>query len=99
MKAIFLVHNEVYAPRIMEILKTLAIDYYTIWEHVKGKGHGTEAHLGTRSFPNMNEVLMIGIQEDTTLERLTDEIVQFNAKISRPDDQIRLFQIPLEKLI
>jgi hypothetical protein len=51
MKLAFIVHNEFQSPRVMEILRAAGIDYYTRWENVKGKGHGTEPHLGSGSFP------------------------------------------------
>lgn len=99
MKIVFMVNNEVYTPRVQELLHTLGIDFYTKWEQVKGKGHGTEAHLGTRSFPGMNAVHMIGFQDESILENLISEITLANKQITRPDDRIRLFQIPLERII
>lgn len=99
MKIAFVVNNDVYAPRVMDILKALGIDYYTRWEQVKGKGHGTEPHLGTRSFPGLNSVIMIAFQEEGTLEQLIGEIKQANVEIPRPDDRIRLFQLPLERVV
>jgi len=99
MKIAFVVNNEVYTPRVMEILNSLGIDYYTRWEEVKGKGHGTEAHLGTRSFPGTNSVQMIAFQEESHLEKLIVAIRKANEQISRPDDRIRLFQIPLDRIV
>jgi hypothetical protein len=99
MKIVFIVCNEVYTPRVMGMLTTLGIDYYTRWEHVKGKGHGTEPHLGTRSFPGINSVLMIAFQEDAVLEKLVREITDANQGISRPDDRVRLFQVPLDRIL
>ncbi len=99
MKLACVVCSEVYEHRVMEILATTGIDYYTCWEHVKGKGHGTEAHLGTRSFPGMNAVLMIAIEDDSVLDRLIAGIEEGNKDIPRPDDRIRLFQVPLEKIV
>ena len=40
MKIVFLVCNEVFTSRVMEMLNGSGIDYYTRWEEVKGKGHG-----------------------------------------------------------
>lgn len=99
MKIVFVVNNEVYTPRVMDILASLGVDYYTRWEQVKGKGHGTEPHLGTRSFPGMNSVLMIAFQDESVLEKLVQEIVRANNQITRPDDRIRLFQVPLERIV
>ena len=46
MKLTFLVFNEFLLPQVMERLSAADIDYYMRWDDVKGKGHGTEAHLG-----------------------------------------------------
>ncbi len=99
MKIVFTVCNDVYAPRLMELLGRLGIDYYTRWDQTTGKGHGTEPHLGTRSFPGHNAVLMIAIREEEILERLIGGIEVTNAQILRPDDKIRLFQVPLERIV
>ena len=99
MKIVFLVCNEVYESRLMDILNKVGIDYYTCWERVKGKGHDTEPHLGTRSFPGMNAVMMIAIQEEIILDQLIHGIEKTNEEIIRPDDRIRIFQVPLERII
>ncbi len=44
MKIAFIVFNDIYIPRVMELLSNAGIDYYTLWEQVKGKGHDTDAH-------------------------------------------------------
>jgi hypothetical protein len=99
MKLTFLVYTEVYASRIMDALHSAGIDYYTLWEHVKGKGHGTEAHLGTRSFPGINSVMMIAIQEEEQLQQLVGAVERLNGLISLPDDRVRLFEVPLASII
>ena len=99
MKIAFLVCNEVYYPRLLSVLGELGIDYYTRWDKVTGKGHGTEPHLGTRSFPGNNSVLMIAFHEEDPLEKLIEGIVATNKDIQRADDKIRLFQVPLERIV
>ncbi len=99
MKIAFLVCNEVYISRVESLLQTCAIDYYTRWEQAKGKGHGTEPHLGTRSFPGTNVVFMIAFQDEKVLEALVQEIKNANDHIPRADDKIRLFQVPLERIV
>ncbi len=99
MKIVFIVCTDVYTPRVMELLDTLGIDYYTRWEQVRGKGHGTEAHLGTRSFPGMNAVIMIAFQKEAPLEQLIGGIAGINEHIVKLDDRIRLFQVPLERIV
>lgn len=99
MKIAFVICNEVYTPRVMDILTRSGIDFYTRWEHVAGKGHGTEPHLGTRSFPDINSVLMIAFDKEEPLNNLVKELNEANATIIRPDDKFRLFQVPLERMV
>ena len=99
MKIAFLVCNDVVSPRVMKLLESASIDYYTRWEHVKGKGHGTDPHLDTRSFPGTNVVYMIAFEKEDSLDKLVQEISDTNKEIPRPDDHIRLFQIPLERIV
>ena len=65
----------------------------------KGKGHTTDAHLGSRTFPGYNSVRMIAFQEEQVLADLTGKISNLNEEIIREDDKVRLFQIPLEKIV
>ena len=99
MKIAFVVHHELASDKVMQLLKENGIDYYTCWEKVKGKGRGSEPHLGTGSFGAMNSVLMIAFQEEGPLEKLIQAIDEANKKITRRDDQIRLFQVPLERIV
>ena len=99
MKIAFVVHNELFTARVMELLTASGIDYYTRWEQVLGKGHGTEPHLGKGGTPATNTVLMIAFQEEAPLEKLIQRIEAANAEIRRPDDRIRLFQLPLERIV
>lgn len=99
MKIVFIVCNEVYSHRVMDLLAKNKIDYYTRWEEVAGKGHGTEPHLGTRSFPGLNTVLMIAIEDETILGCLTTNIREANSEIVRPGDRIRMFQVPLDSIL
>jgi hypothetical protein len=99
LKFAFLVYHDVLDQRISKILNGIEIDYYTQWEDVKGKGHLTEAHLGTRPFPGYNYVRMIAFEEEEKLKKLVEMIEVFNKEVERKDDQIRLFQLPLEKIV
>jgi hypothetical protein len=51
MKLVFLVYSEIIDDRVMELLKRADVDFFTQWEKVKGKGHETMPHFGTRTFP------------------------------------------------
>lgn len=99
MKIAFVIHNEHFTSRVMELLTVSGIDYYTRWEEVHGKGRGTESHLGKGGAPSVNTVLMIAFQEEAPLAALIQNITAANATIKRPDDKIRLFQLPLERIV
>ena len=99
MKMAFIVHSEFFTDRVMQLLDAAGIDYYTRWDQAKGKGHGTEPHVGSGTYASTNSVLMIAFEQDAPLETLVQAIVATNAKIKRPDDKIRLFQIPLERTV
>lgn len=99
MKIAFIVHNEFMGNAVMNVLAESGIDYYTRWEQVQGKGHGTEPHIGSGRFVTMNNVLMIGFRDLAPLETLIGKIVALNEGIQRPDDKIRLFQLPMERMV
>jgi cell division GTPase FtsZ len=60
-----LVCNTYFVDRVMKILR----------DNAKGKGHGTEPHLGSRAYQAANR------------------------EIQRAADHIRLFQLPLERIV
>ena len=99
MKMAFLVHNEYFTPRVMQLLKDAGIDYYTRWDHATGKGHGTDPHVGSGSFASTNAVLMIAFPEEAPLQGLIARISEANHEITRADDKIRLFQLPMDRLV
>lgn len=99
MKMAFVVHVEYCTERVMKIFEAVDIDYFTRWEQAKGKGHGTDPHLGGGSFPSTNSVVMIAFQDEEPLARLIDAITAANAEIKRPADRIRLFQVPLDRIV
>lgn len=99
MKMVFLVFNEFLNTRVMELLRTVNIDYYTQWSNVHGKGHGTEPHLGKGGFPSTNTVLMIAFEDEQPLQALVVQVTALNTATKRADDRVRLFQVPLERVV
>ncbi|HTD89907.1 MAG TPA: hypothetical protein VK663_04540 [Burkholderiales bacterium] len=99
MKMAFIVHNEYQTDKVMHLLKTADIDYYTRWEKATGKGHGTEPHLGVGSYSSTNAVLMIAFEDEALLAALIASIHAANAEIVRAADKIRLFQLPLDRMV
>jgi nitrogen regulatory protein PII len=99
MKLTFLVYHDILDDRVSEALDELNIDYYTRWEDVKGKGHQTDAHLGNRPFPGYNFVRMIAFVDEEVLSNMIEKIKELNKIVERDDDKIRLFQVPLERVV
>ena len=98
-KIAFVVYNDLLDTRLLELLGACGIDYYTRWERATGKGHGTEPHLGTGGYASTNAVMMIAFEEEAPLEKLIGKLTAINAEARRPDDRIRLFQLPLERIV
>lgn len=99
MKMSFLVCNSFYEDRLMKLLKDNDIDYFTSWDKAKGKGHGTEPHLGTASHGSTNSVFMIAFEDEAVLDTLVAAIGEANREIRRSADRIRLFQLPLDRIV
>ena len=99
MKMAFIVHNDYYTPKVMAVLQDAGVDYYTRWAQAHGKGHGTEPHVGTGGYASTNAVLMIAFPDEGPLAALIKGITAANAEITRAPDKIRLFQLPLERMI
>ena len=99
MKMTFILCNSYFTDRVMKLLTDNGIDYYTRWENALGKGHGTEPHLGAGAFGSTNSVMMIAFEDETPLESLVRAIDEANLDIKRPSDRIRLFQLPLERVV
>ena len=94
-----LVCNTYFMDRVMNILKENAIDYFTSWDKAKGKGPGTEPHLGSCAYSSTNSVTMIAFEEDAPLEALIRAVEGANQDIRRAADHIRLFQLPLDRIV
>jgi hypothetical protein len=99
MKLTFLIYHDILDDRVSKALNELKIDYYTQWEDVKGKGHHTDAHLGNRPYPGYNIVRMIAFVDESMLSQLIEKIEDLNKIVERDDDKIRLFQVPLERVV
>ena len=99
MKLAFVIYHDILEDRVSNALSELSIDYFTEWENVKGKGHNTDAHLGNRPYPGYNIVRMIAFATDDLIESLTSKIKELNEVIERDDDKIRMFLVPLEKIV
>ena len=99
MKMTFIVCNDYFTDRVMKLLQDNEIDYYTSWERAKGKGRGTEPHLGTKTYGSTNAVTMIAFEDEAPLDGLIRGITEANGGITRASDRIRLFQLPLDRIV
>ncbi|HEU0290047.1 MAG TPA: hypothetical protein VFR39_04780 [Burkholderiales bacterium] len=99
MKMVFIIQCEHYNKRVMQLLDAVGIDYYTRWDQAEGKGHGTEPHLGRGTYASTNSVMMIAFEDEAPLEALIQAIKAANSEIKRAADRIRLFQLPLERMV
>ena len=99
MKMAMIVCNSFFMDRVMKILEENGIDYFTSWDKARGKGHGTEPHLGSREYGSTNSVTMIAFEDEAPLEALITGIKEQNRGIRRAPDHIRLFLLPLERIV
>lgn len=99
MQMAFIVCNSYFNDRVMRLLVANGIDYYTAWDHARGKGHGTEPHLGSGQYASTNSVTMIAFEDEKPLEALVRGIDEVNREILRPADRIRLFAMPLARIV
>jgi len=99
MKIAVLVYHDVFDDRVVEILDELKIDSYTKWENVTGKFEGSEPHLGTRTFPGHQSVRLLPFRDEEKLTELIKVLEDFNKAARKSADQIRLYSLPLEKIV
>jgi hypothetical protein len=99
MKVAFLVYHDVLDERIIDLLGKLEIDSYIKWENVLGKSHGASPHLGTRTFPGHDSVRLIPFQNEENLNKLISSIQEFNGQVVKKDDEIRIYLMPLERIV
>lgn len=99
MKIAFIVYHDILEDRLSLVQERLGIDFYTKWENVTGKGHTTDAHLGTRTYPGFNTVKMVAFTDEYQLDEFIEEINKLNNEVLRADDKVRIFQLPLERIL
>jgi len=84
MKMAFLVCNDYFTDRAMQLLKDSEIDYFTSWDRAKGKGRATEPHLGSRTFGSTNSVIMVAFATGSTTIQSNDSPAEVRAAMSVP---------------
>jgi hypothetical protein len=99
MKLALIVSSSISGPRVGRILEEAGVDYYTRWENAKGKGRGSEPHLGRSPFGDTSEVTMVAFEEEAPLQAVLAGVRAANRAIRMKADRIRLFQLPLESVL
>ena len=99
MKMAFVVCNRFFTDVVMDILQEQKIDYFTSWDRATGKGRSAEGHFGSGGEISTLSVTMIAFENDAPLEALIRDIKGANQEIPRVADHIRLFQLPLERIV
>lgn len=97
MKAVFISHNQALTEEVEVILDKLTIRGYTQWTEVNGRGSaGGEPHMGTHTWPSLNNVLLT-IIADEKVKVLLDELSELN----RQDEEegLRAFVWNIESTI
>jgi hypothetical protein len=99
MKITFVVYHNVLEDKVAGLIEKHKIDAFTEWENVIGKFKGSEGHLGTRVHPGHRNVRMIPFLEDLELKEFIDDVRDVNKGVQRKQDEIRVFQLPLEAIV
>ena len=65
MKAIMIIYNQAHAEKVEYLLDKLAINGYSLWENVMGRGTNTGVpHLGTHAWPEINKSVLTIVDDD-----------------------------------
>lgn len=99
MKIAFLIYHDVFEDKVTVLLKELGIETYFEWENVVGKFKGADGHFGNRTYPGHDTIRLIPFTEMDMLENLISHLKVFNENISKKSDEIRLYLMPLEKIV
>lgn len=97
MKAVLISHNQALSEEVEDILDSLDILGYTQWVEVNGRGSDTgEPHMGTHTWPSLNNVLLTVIP-DEKVKGLLLKLSELNKKVE--DQGLRAFVLNVEDTI
>lgn len=99
MKIAYLIYHDVLEDRVQKLLDDCDIQSYFEWQNVVGKFRGQEGHFGTRAFPGYDKIKLIPTAHEEKFEKLILGIKEFNAGITKKSDEIRMYLLPLEKIV
>ena len=95
MKMVILAYNIALDEEIMELMEGAALDFYTKWTKVLGKGRSGGPHLGTPVWPGFNNVLMAAAEDDK-VPPLLDGVRDLRRRLGK--EGIKAFVLPLEEV-
>ena len=97
MKAVFISHNQALTEEVEDILDMLAIKGFTQWIDVNGRGSvNGEPHLGTHTWPSLNNALMT-IIPDEKVSKLLEKLSELNKQVE--EQGLRAFVWNVEQSI
>ena len=97
MKAVLISHNQALSEEVEDILDDLDIRGYTQWVDVNGGGsHSGEPHMGTHTWPSLNNVLLT-ITPDDKVKDLLSKLSELNLQVE--EQGLRAFVLNVEDSI
>ena len=97
MKAVFISHNQALTEEVEDILENHAIRGFTQWTEVNGQGtKNGEPHMGTHTWPSLNNALLT-IIPDEKVNELLEALSELDKKVE--DQGLRAFVWNIEATI
>lgn len=95
MKMLMVVYNEALDIELMELLEGCKIKGYTKIKGALGKGTASGAHLGTDTWPGLNNILYAACGEKDA-EQLISRVKELRKQLGH--EGIKAFLMPLEEI-
>lgn len=95
MKMLLIAYNEAVDEEVMDVLKASAVEGYTKWTKVLGKGKSSGPHLLTHVWPKANNVLMIGAENEQA-EKILEAVRTLRNIVGH--EGVKAFLMPLEAI-
>lgn len=95
MKMAMISYNSAIESEVMDALKKCAIENFTRWSEVQGKGERSGPHFGSEVWPGKNSVIFTAIENEKT-ENLLKCINDLRIKLGK--EGVKAFLWPLEEI-
>ena len=95
MKLVLIAYNEALDEEVQELLHANAVEGFTKWTKVYGRGRASGPHLGTHVWPKANNVLAA-----VTDDRITDDLLAGVRKLREQfaREGVKAFVLPCEEV-